>query len=141
MAEEVSDSPSAWVARHIRRFIETNGHPRPGVNDLLLTTRGRKTGRLRRTALVYVRDGDSYVLAASDAGSDRHPSWYLNLLDDPEVVLEVGGERFPAVARTATPEEKPRLWRSIAAAMPSYQDYQDATAREIPVVVVDRRAP
>jgi hypothetical protein len=60
---EVHDSPNAWVTEHIRRFEETGGRPRPGVNDLLLTTRGRKSGELRRTALVYERDSGSYVLA------------------------------------------------------------------------------
>jgi hypothetical protein len=80
MMPKAHDSPNAWVAEHIRRFEETGGRPRPGVNDLLLTARGRKTGELRRTALVYERDGDRYVLAASNRGSDHHPAWYLNLL-------------------------------------------------------------
>jgi len=135
---EVSDSPNDFVAQHIRRFIETGGQPRPGVNDLLLTTRGRRSGVLRRTALVYGRDGDRLFLVASDRGADRHPAWYLNLVEHPEVEVQVGTETFAAKARTATAEESSRLWRLMVDAMPIYQSYQDATSRPIPVVVIER---
>jgi hypothetical protein len=74
MAEEIFDSQNAWGTAHIRRYVEANGNARSGMNDLLLTTRGRKSGELRRTALVYARDGECYVLAASNAGADRHPA-------------------------------------------------------------------
>ncbi|MEE1830218.1 nitroreductase family deazaflavin-dependent oxidoreductase [Streptomyces sp. SP17KL33] len=136
--EEIADSPNEWVAQHIRRYLETNGQARPGMNDLLLTTRGRKSGKLRRTALVYVRDGDRYILAASNAGADQHPAWYLNLAANPNVTVQIGPETFPAAARTATSDEKPRLWELIVAALPSYQGYQEATSRDIPVVIIDR---
>jgi len=138
MAEEIFDSPNTWVAEHIRRFVETNGNARPGVNDLLLTTRGRRSGKLRRTALVYARDGERYVLAASNAGADRHPAWYLNLVVDPNVTVQIGAHAFTARARTVTAEEKPRLWELIVATMPSYQGYQEATSRDIPVVIIER---
>ncbi|WP_051836313.1 nitroreductase/quinone reductase family protein [Streptomyces sp. NRRL F-2580] len=139
-----TDSPNAWVAAHIRRFEETAGQPRPGISDLLLTTRGRRSGLLRRTALAYVRDGAdggdgaAYVLTASNAGADRHPAWYLNLAADPAVTLQVGAETFPATARRATPAEAERLWPVVVAAMPSYAAYRAATAREIPLVLVTR---
>ncbi|MEV4003406.1 nitroreductase family deazaflavin-dependent oxidoreductase [Actinomadura sp. NPDC049753] len=134
---EVHDSPNAWVAEHIRRFEETGGRPRPGVNDLLLTTRGRKSGELRRTALVYGRDGDRYVVAASNRGADRHPAWYLNLLADPNVTVQVGKDTFTARARRATAAERPRLWRLMVSAMPEYAAYQEQTSREIPVVLLE----
>ncbi|MBC6457716.1 nitroreductase/quinone reductase family protein [Actinomadura sp. HBU206391] len=137
MDEEIHDSPDERVAGHIRRFLDTGGRPRPGMNDLLLTTRGRRTGRLRRTALVYARDGDRYVLAASNAGADAHPAWYLNLVDDPEVIVQIGTETFTASARGATPEERPRLWRLMVTAMPSYRRYQEMTGRDIPVVIIE----
>jgi deazaflavin-dependent oxidoreductase (nitroreductase family) len=137
MAEEIFDSPNDWVAEHIRRYVETNGHARPGTNDLLLTTRGRKSGKLRRTALVYAQDGDRYILAASNAGADRHPAWYLNLVDSPNVTVQIGAQTLAGRARTATVEEKPRLWQLIVAAMPSYQGYQQATSRDIPVVIIE----
>lgn len=133
----VADSPTPFVAEHIRRFLATGGNARPGVNDLLLTTRGRRSGTLRRTALVFARDGDRYVLVASNAGSDRHPAWYLNLVADPRVTLQVGPRTFAATARTASPDERGRLWALMVAAMPSYRAYAAATDREIPVVVVD----
>ncbi|MGW7027828.1 nitroreductase/quinone reductase family protein [Streptomyces xanthophaeus] len=136
----VHDSPTPWVAAHIRRFEETGGHPRPGTADLLLTTRGRRSGLLCRTALVHVRDGAgeraAYVLTASAGGADRHPAWYLNLLSDPEVTVQVGSSAFAATARPATTAEAARLWPAVVAAMPSYEAYRTATAREIPLVLV-----
>ncbi|HEX8627881.1 MAG TPA: nitroreductase/quinone reductase family protein [Catenuloplanes sp.] len=137
MAEEIFDSPDTWVAEHIRRFLRTNGNARVGMNDLLLTTRGRRSGKSRRTALVYVRDGERCVLAASNAGADQHPAWYLNLVADANVTVQVGAHTFPARARTASAEEKPRLWELIVATMPSYQGYQEATSRDIPVVILE----
>src|SRR5439155_5981903 len=108
--EEVLDSPRGWVASHVRRYVETGGEDgqvRYGAQNLLITTRGRRSGKLRRTALVYGRDGDRYVLVASNGGAPKHPLWYLNLVADPLVELQVGAERFDARARTATAEEKP----------------------------------
>ena len=137
MDEEISDSSTPWVAEHIRRFVETDGNPRPGMHDLLLTTRGRKSGKLRRTVLLYARDGDRHVVAASNAGADRHPAWYLNLVADPAVTVQIGARTSPARARTATAEEKPRLWQLMIAAAPSYQDYQNATTRDIPIVIIE----
>lgn len=136
MTDTIHDNPTPWVADHIRRFEETGGRPRPGVADLLLTTRGRRSGLLRRTALAYVRDEDAYVLTASNAGADRHPAWYLNLLATPEVTLRVGAATFPAIARPATAAESARLWPAVVAAMPSYATYRTATTREIPLVLV-----
>ncbi|MFG3706725.1 nitroreductase family deazaflavin-dependent oxidoreductase [Micromonospora sp. NPDC047670] len=135
---KVHDSPNAWIAEHIRRFEETAGRPRPGVNDLLLTTRGRRTGELRRTALVYARDGDRYVVAASNRGSDHHPAWYLNLLADPYVTVQVGAETFGARARPATADERPRQWRLMVSTMSEYAAYQQRITREIPVVLLER---
>ena len=141
-SEQVLDSPEGWVAEHIRRYVETNGAEghewRPGVYTLLLTTRGRRTGKLRRTALIYGRDGDDYLVVASQGGAPEHPSWYHNLLADPEVQVQVGADKFTARARTAGPEEKPRMWRTMTATWPAYDDYQRKTDREIPVVVLER---
>ncbi|PWU43421.1 nitroreductase family deazaflavin-dependent oxidoreductase [Micromonospora globispora] len=141
-SEQVLDSPEGWVAKHIRRYVETDGAEghewRPGIYTLLLTTRGRRTGKLRRTALIYGRDGDDYLVVASQGGAPEHPAWYLNLLADPEVQVQVGAETFTARARTAGPEEKPRMWRTMTATWPAYDDYQRKTDREIPVVVLER---
>ncbi|MFI7425362.1 nitroreductase family deazaflavin-dependent oxidoreductase [Micromonospora sp. NPDC049836] len=141
-SEQVLDSPQGWVADHIRRYVATGGAEghewRPGVFTLLLTTRGRRSGKLRRTALIYGRDGAAYLVVASQGGAPQHPAWYLNLLADPLAQVQVGAETFAVRARTATPEEKPRMWRTMTAVWPAYDEYQTKTDREIPVVVLDR---
>lgn len=138
MNEAVFDSPNDWVAEHTRRFVDTGGRPRPGMNDLLLTTRGRTSGKLRRTVLMFVPHGEGYVVTASNGGSDQHPGWYLNIVDDPRVTVQIGTETFAATARTATAIERAPLWRLLVAAMPSYQRYAEATGRDIPVVIIER---
>jgi deazaflavin-dependent oxidoreductase (nitroreductase family) len=138
--EPVFDSPTGWVARHVKGYVETDGrrgHRWSGVNTLLLTTRGRTTGKLRRTALIYGRDGDRYLVVGSKGGARRHPSWYLNLVEDPDVLVQVGAEKFPARARTATSRQKPRLWREMAKIWPEYDRYQARTDRDIPVVILE----
>ncbi|WP_067820760.1 nitroreductase family deazaflavin-dependent oxidoreductase [Actinomadura kijaniata] len=138
--EEVIDSPTAWVAEHIRAYVESDGaegHLYQDWPTLLLTTRGRRSGRLRRTALIYGRDGDRYLLVASNGGAPAHPAWYLNLTAHPEVTIQVGAERLPARARVATPEEKPALWRTMAGMFPLYDEYQAGTDREIPLVILE----
>jgi deazaflavin-dependent oxidoreductase (nitroreductase family) len=139
--QDVSDSPTGWVADHIRTYVETDGrkgHKRWGVHTLLLTTRGRRSGKLRRTALIYGRDGDRYLVVGSNGGAARHPAWYLNALEHPEVHVQVAAEKFRALARPATAAEKPRLWRIMADLWPQYDRYQAGTPRDIPVVVIER---
>ena len=136
----VYDSPEGWVSEHIQRYVETNGeegHDWNGVPTLLLTTKGRKTGKLRRTALIYGKSGSSYVVVASKGGDESHPAWYLNLRDNPEVAVQVGADDFVAMARTADESEKPELWRMMCQIWPAYDEYQTKTDRPIPVVVLD----
>jgi deazaflavin-dependent oxidoreductase (nitroreductase family) len=137
---EVHDSPTDWVAKHIRSYVETggrDGHLWRGVPTLLLTTRGRRSGLLRRTALIYGRDGDNHLVVASSGGAPRHPAWYLNLAAEPEVEVQVGADTFRARARTATAEERPALWRTMASIFPMYDQYQAKTDREIPLVILE----
>lgn len=139
--EEILDSPTGWVNEHIRSYVESDGqegHEWRGVRTLLLTTRGRRSGKLRRTALIYGTDGDDCVVVASRGGHPHHPSWYLNLVADPEVHVQVGPDKFRARARTATADEKARLWPMMASIWPAYDEYQEKTGREIPVVVLER---
>ena len=140
--DTVHDSPKRWVARHIEDYVSTGGkkgHRWSGVDTLLLTTRGRKTGKLRRTALIYGRDRDRFLVVASQGGAKHHPSWYLNLLEEPEVTVQVGPDVFAARARPASAGEKPKLWRLMTAIWPEYDRYQARTTRDIPVVVIERR--
>jgi len=140
--DEIHDSPSEWVAKHIHDYVETDGEKghdwKPGVKTLLLTTRGRKTGQLHRTALIYGKEGDNTIAVASRGGNKNHPAWYLNLVANPEVEVQVGADKFKARAHTATPEEKARLWPLMASIWPDYNNYQTRTDREIPVVVLER---
>ena len=140
--EEITDSPTGWVAEHVDRYVETDGregHEWRGVPTLLLTTRGRKSGKLRRTALIYGEDGEGrYLLVASRGGAPEHPSWYLNLAAHPEVEVQVGADKFAARARTADAREKPRLWQLMTSIWPDYDGYQKKTSRDIPVVIVER---
>jgi deazaflavin-dependent oxidoreductase (nitroreductase family) len=138
--EKVYDSPKGWVADHIKTYTESGGrrgHRWHGVNTLLLTTRGRKTGKLRRTALIYGQDDDRYVVVASMGGAPKHPEWFLNLMADPQVSIQVGEEEFEAVATTATGNERSRLWKEMADIWPDYEKYQKRTNRQIPVVVLE----
>jgi deazaflavin-dependent oxidoreductase (nitroreductase family) len=137
---EVHDNPTGWVAAHIRRYVESGGaqHRFNGRDSLLITTRGRRTGKLRRTALYFGRDGYRYVLVATGASD---PDWYRNLLASPAVVLQVRSETFAAVARPATPEERPRLWALMVEVFPKYARYQEQAERELPVVVLEMLAP
>jgi deazaflavin-dependent oxidoreductase (nitroreductase family) len=137
--EEIFDSPREWVADHIHDYVETDGrsgHIWKDVTTLLLTTRGRKSGKLRRTALIYGKDGDNYIIVASRGGHANHPAWYLNLVENPDVEVQVSSNKFPALARTATAEEKARLWQLMVSIWRAYDNYQAKTEREIPVVVL-----
>ena len=139
--QEPIDSPQGWVADHVRRYIETNGeegHLWRGAPTLIITVLGRRSGKPRRLALIYGQDGDRYVVVASKGGSDKHPEWYLNLRDNPEVLVQVGDDRFRAVARTATPEERDRLWPRMAKIWPDYDKYQAKTDRQIPLIILER---
>ncbi|QFZ16550.1 nitroreductase family deazaflavin-dependent oxidoreductase [Saccharothrix syringae] len=138
----VVDSPVDWVNEHIRRYVETGGAEghewRPGVYTLLLTTKGRKSGQPRRTALIYQPHGDAYVVIASNGGSPDHPAWFKNVQRDDSVEVQVAADVFRARARVATAEERPELWRLMNEVWPAYEEYAAKTDREIPVVVLER---
>ncbi|MER7397244.1 nitroreductase family deazaflavin-dependent oxidoreductase [Streptomyces sp. NPDC000151] len=128
---------------HVKRYVETDGaegHEWQGTTTLILTTTGRKSGEQRSTPLIYQPFGDDLLVVASKGGSDAPPLWYLNLQANPEVQVQVKGDRFTARARTATAEEKPAMWRTMAAVWPQYDEYQQKTDRDIPVVVLERTA-
>lgn len=138
--EQIHDSPTGWVSRHIDEYVETDGrqgHRWKGTDTLLLTTRGRKSGKLRRSALIYTEDGPNYVVVASKGGAPSHPAWYLNLRDEPRVMVQVGADVMEGTARTAAGEERARLWKQMAEVWPDYDKYQKRTDREIPVVVIE----
>ncbi|MER5304716.1 nitroreductase family deazaflavin-dependent oxidoreductase [Streptomyces lasiicapitis] len=139
--EETVISPTGWVAEQARLYEEsggTKGTTIQGAPCLLLDYRGRRTGRLRRTVLIYGRDGDDYLIVASNGGADEHPLWYVNLRDEPDVRLRVGTERFEARAETLSAEDKERVWPHLVDVFGRYADYQRKTERDIPVVRLSR---
>ena len=141
MAETKSPELPAWIADHLKRYLATNGedgHLWNGVPTLLITSTGRKSGRPLQLPLIYGRDGDRYVIVASRGGAPDHPGWYKNLAAKPDVKLQVGADRFAARARTASGDERTRLWRVMTKIWPAYDEYQAKTSRQIPVVVLDR---
>ncbi len=126
---------------HVERYVATDGaegHEWQGTVTLLLTTKGRRSGEWRTLPLIYQPYGNDLLVVASKGGDPDHPDWYKNLKADPEVKVQVLGDKFTARARTATPQEKPDMWRTMTKAWPAYDDYQKKTPREIPVVVLER---
>ena len=138
----MSDADDLFGDEHVRRYRGTDGEIghiwRRGSKILLLTTKGRSTGELRTVPLIYEVAGDDLVIVASKGGAPKHPGWYRNLAKEPQVDVQVEAEIFPARARTATGEERVRLWELATRQWPSYDDYQAKTEREIPVVVLER---
>jgi len=126
---------------HVDRYRATDGeegHDWQGTTALLLTTTGRKSGEQRTTPLIYQEHDGDYLLVASNGGTDDPPAWYLNLEDDPTVHVQVKADKFEARARDAAPEEKPTMWSRMTKVWPAYDEYQEKTDREIPVVVLER---
>jgi deazaflavin-dependent oxidoreductase (nitroreductase family) len=129
---------------HTRKYKETDGevgHDWQGTQTLLLTTTGRQSGEPRELPLIYAPWKDTYLVVASNGGNDKPPAWYVNLREDPDVEVQVRGDRFKAKARDATPEEKAEMWPTMTKEWPAYDEYQTKTEREIPVVVLERDEP
>ena len=125
---------------HVDRYLATDGkegHDWQGTQTLILTTTGRKSGATRRTPLIYGEQGDNYLIVASNGGAEAHPDWYFNLEADPEVEVQVWGDKIPARARTATPAEKAEWWPIVLKEWPDYDEYQKKTDRPIPLVVIE----
>jgi deazaflavin-dependent oxidoreductase (nitroreductase family) len=127
---------------HIKRYEETDGAEgydwERGTTILLLHTKGRKSGKDVTSPLIFRDWNDAYLVVASKGGAPEPPDWYLNLEANPEVEVQIRGDRFRAKARTATPSEKPAMWQHMVEAWPAYSDYQKKTDRNIPVVVLER---
>ncbi|MEY3413144.1 MAG: hypothetical protein RJA79_19 [Actinomycetota bacterium] len=143
---KIVDSPVGWVQDHIRSYVDSNGqegHIWRGVPTLLLTTTGRKSGELRRTALIYGRDGENFVIVASKGGAPNNPLWYENLVADQKVTIQVGPEVFDCEASTyeesgVAGEHRQRVWDSLVAIWPGFAEYQTKTARRIPLVCLKK---
>src|ERR1700684_2852540 len=128
---------------HVKRYEETDGaegHEWQGTTALILAPTGRKSGPQRQSPLLYQKYGADYLVVASKGGADEPPAWYLNLEANPEVQVQVLGDKFTAHARPANEQEKPAMWEVMAKTWPAYNDYQKKTSRQIPVVVLERQS-
>lgn len=105
-----------------------------GGNVLLLNTTGRKSGQRRTIPLLYLRDGEDFVVIASNGGAPKHPAWYLNLMANPDATVEITGNETRVRAEEASPEEKARLWPKVVEMYSGYEGYRRRTDREIPLV-------
>jgi len=136
----VDPTGDSWISEHVKQYVDSGGKEghiwQPGVPTMLLTTRGKKSGTARRTALIYGRDGDDYVVMASYAGAPAHPDWYFNLDVDPEVVVQVGEEIMTGTARTVADADRDRVWKIMTDIWPDYDEYAKLTDRKIPLVAI-----
>jgi deazaflavin-dependent oxidoreductase (nitroreductase family) len=126
---------------HIGLYRATRGRLGRRLADhdmLLLTTAGRRSGRPHTVPLLYLRVKDELAVIASYGGHPAHPDWYRNLTADPRAEVQIHGDRFAVIARTADPAERRRLWALAVAEYPGYADYQENTDRLIPVVLLRR---
>ena len=132
-------SPTQWVAEQVELYEKSEGADGTtlrGLPVIIVTNRGRKTGAIRKTPLMRVVDGDTYLLVASRGGAPEHPLWYHNLKGDPSVEIRDGAEVYSMRVREVEDSvEKQRLWAIAVEAYPPYQGYQEKTDRAIPVFV------
>jgi deazaflavin-dependent oxidoreductase (nitroreductase family) len=135
-------SPNEFIAGHVEQYLNTNGeqgYEMNGAGVIVLTTTGRRTGKVRRTPLIRVPHEDGYLVVASLGGAPEHPVWYLNLLAEPDITIQDRAEVHELRARTATPAEKAALWPIAVEQWPDYANYQASTDRDIPVVICKPR--
>ncbi len=144
LSGEYEPSPSQWVRDQVETYERTGGREAntlldTGLAIIIVTTRGNRSGKLRKTALMRVEHDGEYALVASMGGAPKHPVWYYNLLADPEaVVIQDGPEPFDATVREVTGDERDTWWERAVAAYPPYAEYQTKTERVIPVFVARR---
>jgi deazaflavin-dependent oxidoreductase (nitroreductase family) len=137
-----SDDDNLFGQEHVRLYRETGGergYNWRGTNILLLTTTGRSSGEERTTPLIHRTENGSWVVVASKGGAPDHPGWYQNLTANPEATIQVKDERIPVRASTAQGADRQRLWERMTEVWPAYDEYQQKTDREIPIVVFTRR--
>ncbi len=141
---EYEPSTQSWVAEQVAEYERSGGTRANTLRDtglpvIVVTTRGARSGKVRKFALMRVEHDGEYALVASKGGAPDHPDWYFNVTADPTaLMIQDGPEPFDAVAREVTGTEKAEWWRRAVAAYPPYAEYQEKTSREIPVLVARR---
>ncbi|QHA08501.1 nitroreductase family deazaflavin-dependent oxidoreductase [Streptomyces broussonetiae] len=139
---EYEPSPAQWVREQVELYEGSGGTKGTTLMDtglpvIILTTRGAKSGKIRKTPLMRVEHAGTYAVVASQGGAPKHPVWYFNITSDPHVELQDGPVRQDMRAREVTGEEKKQWWERAVAAYPPYAEYQQKTARQIPVFVLE----
>ncbi|GGV66233.1 MULTISPECIES: nitroreductase family deazaflavin-dependent oxidoreductase [Streptomyces] len=139
---EYEPSPQEWVRKHVEVYEGSGGTKGTTLPDtdypvVVLTTRGARSGKLRKTPVMRVEHDGRYAVVASLGGAPQHPLWYFNLKADPRAELQDGPVKQDVRAREVTGEEKAEWWERAVAAYPPYAEYQQKTSREIPVLVLD----
>ncbi|MFJ6015803.1 nitroreductase family deazaflavin-dependent oxidoreductase [Streptomyces sp. NPDC092952] len=140
---EYEPSPQQWVRDQVELFEGSGGTEGTTMRDMpviILTTRGARSGKIRKTPLMRVEHDGTYAVVASQGGAPTHPFWYHNLVADPRVELQDGPVRQDMNAREVTGGEKDLWWRRAVEAFPDYADYQRKTDRQIPVFVLEPAA-
>lgn len=143
---EYEPSPEKWVRDQVELYERTGGRegntlPGSDMKVVVFTTRGAKSGKLRKNPLMRVEHDGVYAMVASKGGAPEHPTWYFNLKADPDAVsVQDGAEVWDGRAREITGAEKSEWWVRAVAAYPPYADYQEKTDREIPVFLIERRS-
>ena len=140
---EYEASPWQWVADQVEKYEASDGaeaNDLRGVPVIILTTRGRRSGKIRKTPLMRVEHDGRYAVVASMGGAPKHPVWYYNISADPDVTLQDGSNVYEMRAHPATRDEKREWWQRATAVWPDYDDYQAKTDREIPLFVLEPRA-
>ncbi|MBA6411991.1 nitroreductase family deazaflavin-dependent oxidoreductase [Parahaliea sp. F7430] len=148
MKQSISENLPDWIKDHLTRYIESDGEDghywdatlgggEGMITTLLLTTLGRKSAEPLTIPLIYGKAGDGYCVIASKGGAPAHPAWFLNLEANPEVHVQVAADKFKAKARVAVGQEREALWQQMVDSYAPYAQYQAATERRIPVVVLE----
>ncbi|MFJ7198855.1 MULTISPECIES: nitroreductase family deazaflavin-dependent oxidoreductase [unclassified Streptomyces] len=140
---EYEPSPQQWVRDQVELFESsggTQGIMMRGMPVIILTTRGARSGKIRKTPLMRVEHDGTYAVVASQGGAPKHPVWYHNIVADPRVELQDGPDRRDMNAREATGEEKALWWQRAVEAFPDYADYQRKTDRQIPLFILEPAA-
>ncbi|HET9648641.1 MAG TPA: nitroreductase family deazaflavin-dependent oxidoreductase [Microlunatus sp.] len=142
---EYEPSPAQWVRDQVETYERTGGQEANTLRDtgipiVVITTRGAKSGKLRKNPVMRVEHGGAYAVVASKGGADEHPQWYFNIMADPDAVtLQDGPEPWDGHARELSGAERDEWWERAVAVFPSYAEYQTRTDRLIPVFLVERR--
>jgi deazaflavin-dependent oxidoreductase (nitroreductase family) len=140
---EYEPSPSKWVRDQVEQYEGsggTQGTDLRGMPVVVVTNRGAKTGKIRKTPVMRVEHDGRYAMVASQGGAPKHPLWYFNLVADPNVEMQDGPVKIPMVAREVSGPERDLWWARAVEAYPDYADYQTKTTRQIPVFVLEPAA-